>query len=60
MKIDIRKNTLGSKFGRLRIYQLWKFKWNRRGTESKKQKNGGRNEKKSMLPQPGIEPGTCQ
>ena len=26
-----------SKVGRLRICQLWKFEWNRRGTESKKE-----------------------
>ena len=38
-------NTQGSKVGRLRICQLWKFEWNRRGTESKKRKKWGKNKK---------------
>ena len=33
-----KKNIQGSKVGRLRICQLWKFEWNRRGTASKKGK----------------------
>ena len=32
----------GSKVGRLRICHLWKFEWNRRGTESKKREKGGK------------------
>ena len=39
------KNTQGSKVGRLRICQLWKFEWNRRGTESKKREKWGKKKK---------------
>ena len=40
--IVCQKNTYGSKVGRLLICQIWKFEWNRRGTESKKREKWGK------------------
>ena len=42
----ITKNTQGSKVGRLRICQLWKFEWNRRESSQKKREKCGIKEKK--------------